>query len=67
MHIEINIFPDPFPLDTNKWRQAIRLIQSRITDHLLNATVNHKSAAYGEQTFLDDDGMIIATVYIRRQ
>lgn len=65
MHIEIHIFPDPFPIDSESWKSELMKLNRRIELHILQATMNSKAAALGKQAFLDGDGMIIATVDLR--
>lgn len=66
MHIQVNIFPDPFPIDAYSWNLEINALQRRITNHILDSTVKPKSAAFGSTSLLNKEGMIIATVHIRR-
>ncbi len=68
MHIEVHIFPDHFPIDPTGWKVEIINVQDRITELVLDATVNAKASALGKTTLLanDDSGMIVATVNIRR-
>ena len=68
MHIEVNIFPDHFPIDPTSWKVEMINLQDRITELMLDATVDAKSYALGKTTLLanDDSGIIIATVDIRR-
>ncbi len=68
MHIEVHIFPDHFAIDPTSWKIDMIGLQDRITELVLDATVNAKASALGNTTLLanDDSGMIVATVNIRR-
>ncbi len=68
MHIEVNIFPDHFSISRDKWQDEMQMLQARITDYILDATINPTAAAIGNFTLLanDDSGIIVATIDIRR-
>ena len=71
MHIEIHIFPDSLPIDPVSWSQQMDILNARIHDLVIDATVNAKSYAIGKTSLLALDGdpnagMILATIDIRR-
>jgi len=71
MHIEIHIFPDSFPTDPIGWSQQMALLNERIHELVIAATVDSKSYAIGKTSLLaldgePNEGMILATVDIRR-
>jgi len=68
MHIEVNIFPDHFPIDPIGWEQQMALLSERIHTVIIDATVNAKASVLGKTTLLanDDSGIIVATIDIRR-
>ena len=71
MHIEIHIFPDSLPIDPASWSREMNILNTRIHDLVIDATVNAESYAMGKTSLLAVDGepnagMILATVDIRR-
>lgn len=69
MHIEVHIFPDHFPIDPQSWTWNMRETMGRVSDLIIEGTVNKQAYALGKTTLLanDDSGMIVATVDIRRE
>lgn len=66
MHIEINIFPNSFPTNPIYWKIKMAELHVRIAERISESTVHSDSGTLGNHTLLDDDGMIIATIDIRR-